>query len=203
MGGCFLRFYWNPTSPFVRKVTVVLMELGLDDKVERVETNPRDQASGFWDANPLAKIPAFERDDGLVLFDSPVICAWLDETHGGGRLSGRGDERWRVATLQALADGVLDAGVLARQEGQRPTAEQSAAWLDKQYGIAQRGLDRLDACAEQFGEGVDLASITTGCAVAWLGFRHPQIDWLQGRERLAAWYEGFSARPSMAATKPA
>ncbi|MEX2630349.1 MAG: glutathione S-transferase N-terminal domain-containing protein [Tistlia sp.] len=197
-----MRLFWNPTSPFVRKVSVVLLELGLDRQVEYVETNPRDAASGFWEANPLAKIPAFERDDGLVLFDSPVICAWLDETYGGGRLSGQGDDRWRVLTLTALADGVLDAGVLARQEGLRPEAERSAAWVDKQVGIATRGLDRLDACAEQFGDGVDLASITVGCAVAWLGFRHPQIDWLQGRGRLAAWYRSFSERPSMAATVP-
>lgn len=198
-----MRFYWNPTSPFVRKVSVVLLELGLDAEVERVETNPRDAASGFWDANPLAKIPAFERDDGLVLFDSPVICAWLDETHGGGRLSGGGDARWRVQTLAALADGVLDAGVLARQEGQRPAAEQSQAWIDKQFGIAARGLDRLDACVGDFGADLDLAQIGTGCAVAWLGFRHPQVDWLAGRERLAAWYRDFSQRPSMTATAPA
>lgn len=199
-----MRFYWNPTSPFVRKVSVALIELGLWDAVERVQTNPRDQASGFWDKNPLAKVPAFELDDGQVLFDSPVICAWLDETHGGGRLSARaeGARYWRLQTLAALADGAIEGGLLARQEGMRPEGEQSPAWVEKQLAIAQRGLDRLDASVGDLAGEPNLAGITTACGVAWLGFRHPQIDWLAGRPRLADWYAGFAERPSMKATVP-
>ncbi|SMF55458.1 Glutathione S-transferase [Tistlia consotensis] len=197
-----MRFYWNGTSPFVRKVSVVLIELGLWDAVERVQTNPRDQASGFWDRNPLAKVPAFELDDGQVLFDSPVICAWLDETHGGGRLSGTGERRWRIQTLSALADGAIEGGLLARQETMRPEGEQSPAWIDKQLAIAQRGLDRLDASVAELAGEPNLAAIGAACGIAWLGFRHSRIDWLQGRPRLAEWYAGFAERPSMTGTLP-
>lgn len=201
-----MKLYGNPRSPFVRKVRVTIAELGLAGRVAEVETDPRDPAGGLWEKNPLAKLPTFELDDGTILFDSPVICAWLDQTHGGGRLSGAGAGCWRVQTLAALADGVLDAGVLARQETMRQAAEQSAAWIDKQLAIARRGLDHLEARADALADGdaetVDLAAIGTACAVAWLGFRHADIDWLAGRPRLAAWYVGFARRPSMAATAP-
>lgn len=197
-----MKLYGNPTSPFVRKVSVTVAELGLGDRVEWVETNPRDAASGFWSRNPLAKIPAFETADGRVLFDSRVICGWLDEVHGGGRLTGTGERRWRILTLAALADGVLDAGVLARQETMRPDGERSAAALDKQLAAAARGLDRLDASVGEFSDDLDLAAIGAGCAVGWLGFRHAGIDWLHGRSRLAEWYRRFADRPSMVATAP-
>lgn len=197
-----MKLFGNPTSPFVRKVAVAIAELGLADRVERVETNPRDEASGFWSRNPLAKIPAFDTGDGQVLFDSRVILAWLDEAHGGGRLTGSGGRRWRVLTLAALADGVMDAGVLARQETMRPDGERSPAALAKQLAVAARGLDRLDASVGEFSPEVDLAAIGAGCAVGWLGFRHAHIDWLQGRPRLAEWYRRFAARPSMVTTAP-
>jgi glutathione S-transferase len=197
-----LKFYCNSTSPFVRKVAVTIRELGLDGKIERVVTNPRDATSGFWGKNPLAKIPAFETDDGAILYDSPVICAYLDEVHGGGKLAPRsGAARWRTLTLAALADGILDAGLLARLETLRPAEEQSRSWIDKQMAIVQRGFDRLEANGDAFS-AVDHASIAAGCAVAWVRFRHAQTDWLGARPRLATWFKSFEARPSMTATKP-
>jgi glutathione S-transferase len=199
-----LKFYWNPTSPFVRKVSVTILELGLDDRVARVHTNPRDEASGFWSKNPLAKVPALETDKGEVLYDSPVICAFLDEEFGRGRLlPAKGGERWRVQTLAALADGILDAGLLVRQEGMRPADEQSPAWVEKQYAIARRGMDRLEQAAAAFQDRVDHATIAAGCAIGWLRFRHGQIEWLAGRPNLARWFASFSQRPSMQATAPA
>jgi glutathione S-transferase len=197
-----VKFYSNSTSPFVRKIAVTIRELGLDDKIAPVVTNPRDESSGFWSKNPLAKIPALEAADGTILYDSPVICAYLDEVHGGGKLLAHtGAARWRTLTLAALADGILDAGLLARQETLRPAAEQSRAWIDKQMAIVARGFDRLDASVDAHN-AIDHASIAAGCTVAWVRFRHSQTDWLAPRPRLAAWFKTFEARPSMQATKP-
>lgn len=197
-----VKFYCNSTSPFVRKVDVTIRELGLDRKVTAVVTNPRDETTGFWAKNPLAKIPALETDEGAVLYDSPVICMYLDEVHGGGKLLARsGAARWRTLTLAALADGILDAGLLARQETLRPPAEQSRGWIDKQLAIVQRGFDQLEQSVDAL-DGVDHASIAVGCTVGWVRFRHASLDWLGPRPRLARWFAGFDSRPAMAATVP-
>jgi len=130
---------------------VTVLELGIEDGVQLVETNPRDQASGFWQANPLAKIPALELEDGRVIYDSPVICEYLSATCGKGRLlEGSGRDPWDIRTLAALADGAMDAAMLVRLELTRPEGERSST--DMVTGI----LDGLRWLGLNWDEGPDV-----------------------------------------------
>lgn len=179
------------------------LELGIEREIELLETNPRDQATGFWNINPLAKIPALELDDGRVLYDSPVICEYLAESCGNRRLlEGSGRDAWEIRTLAALADGTMDAAMLVRLELMRPEDERSPADMAKQLATAARGFDRLQALLAERDDSPDLGTIAAACCVAWVPFRHPSIDWLGERPGLSRWYERFAARESMQRTVP-
>jgi glutathione S-transferase len=197
-----MKLYCSPNSPYARKARVVAAELQVFDRIEFVDTNPRDEKTGLWDLNPLAKIPTLELDGGEVIYDSPVICEYLDVKYGDGRLTGSGSKAWRIRTLVALADGMMDAAMAARLEGMRPENEQSPSWVDKQLATADRGFDALEKVVDELDGEVDQASIAAACAIFWIGFRHPQRDWLKGREALGDWYRRFSERPSMKRTEP-
>lgn len=201
-----MKLYFTPTSPFVRKVLVCAHELGLDGRIETVllRPSPTQPDPVLSRENPLNKIPALVRDDGRALYDSPVICEYLDALAGGGRLIPRdGDARWDVLRTQALADGVLDAGILVFYErSYRPAELHWAAWLDGQSQKALQGLDALDALCADFGESPDLGQIAVACALGWLLFRAPFGDVLATRPALSAWFARFNARPSMTATAP-
>ncbi len=201
-----MKLYATPTSPFVRKVLVTAHELGLAERIEPVllRPSPTQADPTLSRENPLNKIPALVRDDGASLYDSPVICEYLDALAGGGRLlPSAGDARWEVLRTQALADGILDAAILVFYErAQRPKELHWGLWLDGQTQKAQQGLDALEALADGFTEAPDLGQIAAACALGWLAFRAPFGDVLGSRPRLAAWYGRFAARPSMTATAP-
>lgn len=182
---------------------MAVLELGIEDKVELVDTNPRDGSTGFWDLNPLAKIPLLELDDGRTIYDSPVICEYLIQTYGNGRLlEGGGRTPWEVRTLAALADGTMDAAMLVRLELMRPENERSPTDMAKQMATAARGFDRLQELLADRDDSPDLGTIAAGCCIAWVPFRHPSVDWLGERQGLSQWYEGFAARGSMRRTAP-
>lgn len=195
-----MKLYWSKTSPYARKARVCAMELGLEDRLELVDTNPRDPTTGLWERNPLAKIPALELPTGEMIYDSPVICEYINETGGGTLLPEA--SRWRIRTLVAHADGMMDAAMLARLEGMRPASEQSPDWVAKQLAIAARGFERLEREADTLGSDANLATIAIGCAIFWIGLRHPDRDWLVPCPALRDWYAEFAARPSMTATVP-
>lgn len=202
-----MKLYCSANSPYARKVRVTVLELGLQDRVDLVETDPRDPTSGFWDLNPLGKIPALATDGGAVLYDSPVICEFLVENLGAGRLlADAPEDPWRVRTLVALADGTMDAGMAVRLERMRPENERSPAWIDKQLATVGRGLDRLQDWLEGRADAAepeaDLGTIAAGCCIAWVLFRHGEHDWLGPRPSLAAWHERFGARDAMKRTAP-
>ena len=201
-----MKLYYTPTSPYVRKVLVTAHELGLAGRIETVLLRPSPMQADpvLSRENPLSKIPALVCDDGRPLYDSPVICEYLDALAGGGRvLPASGDARWEVLRTQALADGILDAAVLVFYERtQRPPALHWEAWLEGQSQKARQGLDALDAQAESFAEAPDLGQIAAACTLGWLVFRAPLGDVFAGRPRLAAWYARFAERPSMQATVP-
>ncbi|MFO0602894.1 MAG: glutathione S-transferase N-terminal domain-containing protein [Polyangiales bacterium] len=201
-----MKLYYTPTSPFVRKVLVAAHELGLADRVETVllRPSPTQADPTLSHANPLNKIPALTLDDGTALYDSPVICEYLDALAGGGKLlPASGAARWDVLRTQALADGVLDASILVFYERlHRPKELHWQAWLDGQTQKALQGLDALDAVAARFGDAPDLGQVAAACALGWLEFRAPFGDVRAGRPNLTAWYERFAARPSMTATAP-
>lgn len=207
--GSGMKLFHTPTSPFVRKVMVTAHELGAPLATVFLRPSPMAPDATLSASNPLSKIPALVLDPhegGEVLYDSPVICEYLDATFGPRLLPAAGPERWRTLKLQALADGVLDAGILVFYERtQRPKELHWEAWLAGQTTKVLQGLDALDALAADWGDGpdaVDLGRIAAACALGWLAFRDVVGPMREGRERLFAWYDRFAQRPSMVATAP-
>ena len=198
-----MKLRYSPTSPFVRKVTVTALETGLHDRIERIPADTRDPGADFLSDNPLGKVPTLITDDGLPLFDSRVICEYLDSLHDGHKLFPTDvPARWRTLRLMALADGILDAAVLRRMEMLRPDKEQSPAWTERQKSKMVRGLDMLEREVPRFHRQITIGQVTVGCCLGWLDFRYGAEDWRIGRSLLADWYSMFMARASMAATVP-
>jgi glutathione S-transferase len=196
-----------PASPFARKVRIVLAEKRIDCDIESVNVQPQDNPVNIH--NPLGKVPTLVLDDGTAIYDSRVIVEFLDNTTANSRLIPQ-DNRERIAVRrwEALADGVLDAGLLIRYESLRPQGEQSAAWTAKQAARLQRGLAQLqkDLGARLWcqGERYTLADIALGCCLGWIGFRKPAgIDWRAGYKDLARHYDKLMERPAFADTVPA
>jgi glutathione S-transferase len=199
-----MKLYFNAASPFVRKVRVVARETGLDKKIDEIVTavSPVQKNAELAKANPLAKIPTLVTDDGTALFDSPVICEYLDSLHSGRKLTPpSGAARWAALKLQAAGDGILDAGILCRYElVLRPKELQWGDWIAGQKTKWHAGLDLLERDAGALAGEPTIGGITVGCALGWLDFRWGDDDWRKSRPKLARWYEQFSARPSMQAT---
>ena len=199
-----MKLYATATSPFVRKVLLVAHERNLADKIELItlRPSPLKTDADLSRANPLNKIPALMLDLGTVIYDSRVICEYLDSLDGSPRLvPASGPERWRVLRLAALANGVTEAGVSAFYErSQRPPSHQWQPWIDGQLQKAKQGLDALDAEAEHLAAPT-LASFGAAAAIGWLAFREI-VDPFAGRAALTRWYQTFSERPSMRATAP-
>ena len=202
-----MKLYHSPASPFVRKALVAAHETGLAERIEivTVALTPVESNAELDEENPLGKIPALILEDGTALFDSPVICEYLDTRHDGPRLfPAGGPERWTALRRQALADGLLDAAILCRYETfLRPAERQWTDWVDGQRAKFRRALDALEGEADSFGDAVDIGTIAAGCAADYLDFRSLDDGWRDTRPRLAGWLEGFVERPSMQATRPA
>ncbi len=198
-----MKLRYSPTSPYVRKVNVTALEIGLDQRIERIPTNAFAPSTDIAQDNPLGKVPALITEGGETLFDSPVICEYLDTLHDGLKLfPPPGGARWRALRRQALGDGILDAGILRLLEGRRPENEQSASWIARQTAAVARGLDALEDEAEALDGPITIGHISIGCALGWLQFRFPDDDWRKNRPSLARWDETFSRRPSMRETVP-
>jgi glutathione S-transferase len=198
-----MKLRYSLTSPYVRKVVVAAIELGIDGRIERIPTNTADPASGLAADNPLAKVPALLTGDVGPLYDSAVICEYLDGLQGAPRLHPAGGvARWQALRRQALADGMLDASILRRLEEMRPQGERSAAWATKQQGKVEGGLDALEREVGGFGKDPTIDQIAVGCALGYLDFRFAADRWRDRRPSLARWYDGFAQRPSMLATVP-
>jgi glutathione S-transferase len=198
-----VKLRYSPTSPYVRKVVVLGLETGQDGKIERVPTSTADPNSGLADQNPLGKVPAFTTEDGTVLYDSPVICEYLDSLHGGRKLfPASGAARWAALRQQALGDGILDAAVGRMTETRRAKNEQSPAFLEKQRTVVGRAVDALEREVDGFPAEPTVGTITVGAALGYLDFRFAAEDWRKGHPKLAKWYETFAKRPSMSATVP-
>jgi len=201
-----MKLYSTPTSPFVRKVLVVAHETGLASRIEThvLRPVPTKADAELSRVNPLNKIPALVLDDGAALYDSAVICEYLDGLHGGRPLIPRdGTARFRTLRLQALSDGVIEAGIQVFYERQsRPAELHWEPWLAGQTEKVRQGLDALEAEAPSFAADVDLGQISAAVAIGWLELRDVVGDVRRGHPRLTAWYEAFAARPSMVATAP-
>lgn len=198
-----MKLRYSPTSPYVRKVSVVALETGLDNRIERIATNVWSPDTDVAAHNPLGKVPALITEGGETLFDSPVICEYLDSLHDGLKLfPPPGGARWTALRRQALGDGILDAGILMRLERGRPENEQSPSWIARQTAVVARGLDALEDEAEALGGPVTIGHIAIGCALGWVEYRFTDDDWRKRRPSLARWHETFARRRSMEETVP-
>lgn len=198
-----MQLFSNRMSPFGRKVMVVVHELGLLDKVTLVDAQPRERPEDVVRHNPLGKIPVLVAEDGTRIFDSPVICEFLDTEYGGGRLlPSSGPKRWRVLTTMAAADGVIDAAILVRNERLRPAEQQSSDFMEWHAGKVRRSLDAFEDSASGLRATFDLGVIALGCALSYVPRRLPEFEGLKGWPRLNELVETLSERPSFVNTSP-
>ena len=200
-----MKLHWSPRSPFVRKVMVAAHELDLVDRIERTRTMVAMLKPNLdlLSENPLSKIPTLILDDGTILYDSLTICEYFDALAGGHRLFPLpGPARWKALTRHALGNGLLDLLVLWRNERDKPSERQTQDWLEA-FGLKTRTtLDRFEGEAASLGETpFGIGEIAVGCALSYLDFRFADLGWRNGRPGLAAWHEGFRARPSVRATE--
>jgi len=198
-----MKLRYSPTSPYVRKVMITAIETGQESVIETIPTNPWDPDTDLPDDNPLGKVPALVVDEGLTLFDSPVICEYLAERVGAELVPKGGVNRWRVLRLEALCDGILDAAVLRLLESKRPPEIQKADWIERQKRVIGRGCDSLESAVGGWGDELTVGQIAAAAALGYLDFRFPGDEWRRGRPKLTDWYEAFAQRPSMKETVPA
>ncbi len=206
-----MRLRYSPTSPFVRKVMVAAIETGVVERIERIPTSvapttPNEEVSR---ENPLVKVPSLTTDDGLVLYNSPVICEYLDTLHAGPKLfPAAGNERWIALRQQALGDGILEAAILGRYEAVRPQPFQWQDWIDAQLRKVRGALAALEKEVESgtltavTGSVPTIGQLTIGCALGYLNFRYKSEEWETRWRRLATWHSEFSQRKSMQLTMP-
>jgi glutathione S-transferase len=199
-----MKLYFNPASPYVRKVCVTAHELGHSGKIEynSITLSPVSPHDGVRASNPIGKIPTLILDDGTALYDSPVICEYLDTLTGGNRIfPAAGAARWTALRRQAIADGIMDAAVLTRYEDTvRPKELRWQHWVDGQMLKIRTALDVLER--ENLEGAFDIGAISIACALGYLDYRYASEGWRTGRPRLGAWAAAIGKRPSLAATLP-
>jgi glutathione S-transferase len=199
-----LQLYYSPTSPYVRKVMVTAHEVGV---VQRLDLHPTDvwsEGAAVTALNPLGQIPTLICDDGATIYDSPVICEYLDSAYGNSRLVPQdGRPRWEILRLQALGDGLLNAAIIRVMEVRR--RPESLRWHDllaRQRKVMARTYDALEHEAASFASALDLGQIAIGCALAYIDLRLGDDDWRRGRPALRDWFRAISERQSFVASAP-
>jgi glutathione S-transferase len=195
-----MQIYFSPTSPYVRKCMVTAYELGLTDLIELLPANahPVNRDKKLVASNPLGKVPTFITDDGQALFDSRVICEYLNALGHGRLLPAEGAPRWQALTLQALGDGILDAALLARYElNVRPQELRWPDWVSGKLDAIHTSLDHLNRHPEVFTKDFHLGLLTIGCALWYLDLRYPELAWREAYPSLALAAAPILAREAM------
>jgi len=198
-----MQLLGSPASPFVRKVRVMIEEAGIEGITFTAATaSPLGGEESLNAANPLGKIPALTREDGPTLYDSRVITRFLDAHHDSGLYPA--SRLWETLTLEATADGMMDAAVnITYEKRHRPEEMHFAPWIEGQWGKVARSLDALERqWLSHLNGPIDMGQIAVGCALAYLDFRHGDRNWRAGHDALAAWQARFAERASMVATAP-
>ena len=195
-----MKLFHAAASPYARKVVAVAIAAGIDHQVTLVTTNPHTSPPELLAANPLSRIPCLLTEDGLALFDSPVICEYLDNVGGGALFPPPGPARWRALKHQAIGDGIMDAAVARRMDQARPAEEARTTLMTRNATAVTRALDLLET--EPPADHLDIGTIAIACALGYLDFRFAEEDWRTARPKLAAWAEKMNARPELSETKP-
>jgi len=197
-----MKLYYANTSPYARKARMTVIEKRLQDRVELVFANPFEENADLKSANPLGKVPALVTEEDQTIFDSPVICAYLDSLSTEGQLIPNGPERWEILTLEALTDGVLDAAFAIVMERRRHDHQQSPMWLERWTNAILRSVGAIENNISRFEGGLTMAQIGLGASLGYLQFRLPDLDWRKDSPNTTAWFDVFSHRPSMIETDP-
>jgi len=198
-----MKLFYTATSPYARKVRATLLEKGLGERIELVPCNLEAPDAALLAANPAGKIPTLMLESGEALYDSPVICEWLDLEAGTPLLlPAQGPTRWRVLRGQALADAVMDDALAVVMELRRGEEQRSAALIEKRTAALRRSVAALDQELAAWPGSLTLAHIAAGCALGYLDLRLPDLAWRAGHDRLAQWFAELAERPSMRATRP-
>jgi glutathione S-transferase len=200
-----MKLHWSPRSPFVRKVMVCAHELGIAERIEKSYTlvSLRKPNPDMLRVNPLGRIPALVLDDGSVLYDSIVICEYLDATYGPKLFPAQGAARWDALRRHALADGMLETGILWLNERTRPETQQSPEMHAALEHKMRSALAAADTEADRLRSGSpDIGDLTLGVALGYLDFRYAHLNWRDTVPRLASAYAVLAARPSLHDTEP-
>lgn len=199
-----MKLLMSPASPFVRKVRVLVREANLLDAVEEVtiSTTPIKTDPDLIAANPIGKIPALIRDDGPAIYDSRVICRYLDDFANAGLYPA--SRLWEVLTLEATADGIMEAALFMTYEGRlREPAKQSEDLVEAQWAKASRGIAAIeDLWTSHLAGPLDMGQVAVACALSYVDLRHDARNWRDGHSALADWHAAFLERGSLQETEP-
>lgn len=198
-----MKGYASPNSPFARKVRIVAIETAQADTIDWVMVDLIDRPAILGQVNPLDQVPVVIDEDGTTLYDSPVICLYLDSLHAGQKLYPEaGPARWTALRLEALADGLGAAAAALAGERRRPEELQFDPFIDGQTRKIEAALTALDADIKAIEGPLSIVPIAAGCALGYVELRGCAPGWRETRPGLAAWYDTFRQRPSMQQTAP-
>jgi len=201
-----MLLHWSPRSPFVRKVMIAAHELGLSDRIETVRTLVAASTPNveLMKQNPQSRLPTLVLADGTVIYDSRVICEYLDTLSAGEKLYPPFPERLTALRRAALGDGMLDTLLMWRGEQLRPAEQQSIKHMQAWKLKTNVSVDLLEEEADALGTSrFSIGHVALGVALGYVDFRFPELAWRNGHPHLAAWYGAFVARPSVRANEPA
>ncbi len=198
-----MKCYITANSPYARKVRVAAYETNLGDEVEWELITREERAEIVPGINPLGKVPVAILESGQILYDSPVICAYVDSLNNGSKLIPEGgEERWEVLTLEALGDGLGEAVIAASQEDQRPGEKRSQGVVDRQTGKATNALATLEKAAGDFNDPPLMGEIAVACALGYMEFRDVVPGWRETYPTLSDWYTRTLKRQSFIRSAP-
>jgi glutathione S-transferase len=198
-----MRLFYSPASPFARKCRVLIREKGLLAHVEEVKADPIGGDAALTAINPIGQVPALIDDDGVAWVDSPLICQRLDLLGPAPKFIPEGEARWEVLRREVIADGVMELGVKARLEVIRPDGERSASWIARWRAGMLRAIETAAKTAPAPDAPLDQGAVALVCALTWVDFRHPDLDWRDAHPNLVRLQQGLEAHPSFRETAPA
>jgi glutathione S-transferase len=195
-----MKLFSSQNSPYSRKCRIVMIEKGLEKRIELIQANPLENPKELLSVNPLGTVPALVTDQGLHLCDSTVICEYLDTLSAHNPLLPPVGGRECVLAFVAMADGIMDAAVACVMEGRRPEDKQYAAWVERKELAISRAIAKF--ATVPLDQTLSMGTIALGVALAYVSFRRPHIAWRGAHPVLAQWFDMFTKRPSFEATKP-
>src|SRR5262245_17801696 len=198
-----MKLYYTPGSPYARMARIVVLEKGLESRVEMIAAQTRRVDSPYYKINPSGRVPYLVRDDGVGVEESAVICAWLDQLDSKPIFDWQAEQAWEARRLEGLARSMVDGVAVWGRELARPVNERSPGIVQHEAARARRMADLWEKEIEQpwMRGPLNMAQLTLACG---LGFEARIADflWRSGHPRLTAWYDRIVARPSFAATMP-